>query len=52
MESVRSVKITVEIDTNKRTVRETFDSFEELEAWREDYWIDSDDPVACVIKGD
>lgn len=51
MESVRYVKITVEIDTNKRTVKETFDSFEELEAWRESYGIDPYDEVACVING-
>lgn len=32
-EMIRSVSITVEIDTNKRTASRTFTSFEEFNEW-------------------
>lgn len=35
VESLRSVTVTVEVDTNKGTYRETFDSIEEAREWLE-----------------
>jgi hypothetical protein len=52
MEHIRYVKIEVEIDTNKRTVKKTFSSFEELDEWRAEYGYDPYDPVSCVVTSD
>jgi hypothetical protein len=33
MEHVRTIKITVEVDTNKETYRKEFDTMEEAQEW-------------------
>lgn len=35
-EQVRTVSITVEVDTNKATYRQTFDNIEDARAWLEE----------------
>ncbi len=52
MEHIRYVKIVVEIDTNKRPVKKTFNSFEDLDAWREEYGYDPYDPVSMAVTPD
>lgn len=37
VESIRDIKITVEVDTNKRTIRDEFDNREDFEAWWRDH---------------
>lgn len=49
MEYIQYIKITVEIETNKRTIEKTFESFKAFDHWRTDYLYDNEDPVACVI---
>lgn len=52
MEHIRYVKIEVEIDTNKRTVKKTFSSFDDLDEWRAEYGYDPYDPVSMAIAPD
>ena len=36
MEQLRSIKITVEVGTNKRTAKEEFDDIDEAKEWLEE----------------
>lgn len=37
-EDIREVKIEIEVDTNKRTVRKTFDDMDEAKEWFDEFY--------------
>jgi len=48
MEVIHSIKITVEIDTNKDTYRHTFETFEELIEWLAEHDYLDTESMECL----
>lgn len=50
-EQIRSVKVTVEVDTNKATYARTFESMDEAQAWYEGLTWDVDGAAGHSSSG-